>query len=142
MRRYLVVANQTAAGPALQDAITRLRSRGACSFTLVVPATHPRDQLAWTEGTAYGLARRRLQDALDALRATGAEVDGWVGDADPYRAISDAMLERAFDEVILSTFPQSHSRWRRMDVARRVEEGFRIRVTVVESERLPIRSTG
>jgi hypothetical protein len=138
MKRYLVVANQTAAGPALQHAIRECIAAGECTFTLVVPATHPRDHLAWTEGTAYGLARRRLQDTIERLRAIGATIDGWVGDENCYRAIADGLEEHGFDEVILSTFSQDRSRWLRQDVASRIRQDYDVAVRVVESDRVPI----
>lgn len=140
MKRYLVVANQTAAGPALQAAIVERVGRDPAKFHLVVPATHPRDQLAWAEGTAYGLARQRMNDALEQLRAAGADIEGWVGDENPYRAIRDALSASEYDEVVLSTFPASVSRWLKMDIASRVRAEFDVPIVVVESDRVPIRA--
>lgn len=138
MKRYLVVANQTAASAELQRTISDLIAQGESQLTLVIPATHPRDHLSWTEGTAYGLARRRLQDVIEKLRLLGAQVDGWVGDENCYRAISDALIGSKYDEVILSTFPEGISRWLRQDVATRVRNEFAVPVRVVTSERVPI----
>lgn len=140
MRRYLVVANQTATGPELRRAIAECMSEGECEFHLVVPATAPRDMATWTEGTAHGVAHRRLLEAIEQLRVAGANVDGWVGDASPYLAIADALRDRTVDEVILSTFHQTLSRWLRMDVASRVQRDFGVPVRVVESMRSPVRA--
>lgn len=137
-RRYLVVANQTAADEAVVKAIKESMARGPALFRLVVPATHPRHQLTWAEGTASGLAHRRLIDALERLRAAGADIDGWVGAENPYHAIVDAMVQDRYDEVILSTFHPSISRWLKMDVASRVEANYQIPVRVVTSRRSPL----
>lgn len=141
MRRYLVVANQTAGGPELRRAVAECMAQGACAFHLVVPATHPRQMATFSEGTAHGIAHKRLLDAIEQLRATGAEVDGWVGDASPYLAIADALREHPIDEIILSTFHQTLSRWLRMDVASRVQRDFGTPVRVVESVRVSERAT-
>jgi hypothetical protein len=106
----------------------------------VVPATHPRDFAQWIEGTAHGIAHRRLIAAIESLQAAAATIDGWVGDASPYLAIADALRDHPVDEVILSTFHQTVSRWLHMDVASRVERVFGVPVRVVESERVPARA--
>lgn len=141
MKRYLVVANQTAAGPALMHTVAECIRQGECSFTLVVPATHPRDQITWSEGTAHGLARRRLEDSIEQFRSSGADVEGWVGDENPYQAIMDAVADRTFDEIIVSTFPRGISRWLRMDLVSRVRAHVDIPVRVVESDRVPIQAS-
>ena len=83
MRRYLVVANQTlGGGQLLQPAAPR---RETSSFHVLVPATPPSDHL-WTEAEARGIARSRLETALERFRSIGAEeVTGEVGTADRCR---------------------------------------------------------
>ncbi len=135
-RRVLVVANQTACGDDLLAAIEARMRQGACSFTLLVPATHPADHATWTEGEARALARRRIEEALVCFRDIGADaVDGVVGDANPVRAIDDMMIEDPHDEIILSTLPPGVSRWLRLDLPRRVEQKFELPVTTVISQR-------
>lgn len=141
MSHYLVVANQTATGPSLLRVVSELAESSDTTFRLVVPATSPKDHLTWTEGTAYGLAHRRLLEGLDVLRSAGAQAEGWVGDADPYTAITDALRNERFDEVILSTFPLGLSRWLHMDVASRVEKNFGVHVRLVVSPKSPVLST-
>ena len=140
MTRYLIVANQTAAGAALRETVSQLVSQGPCSFLLVVPATHPRDHATWTEGTAFGLARRRLEEAVDVLRSAGAQVTGWVGDENPFQAICDAMDQHPIDEIVLSTFPAGISRGLGMDLESRVRARFDKPLRVVTSDRVPVRS--
>lgn len=48
---------------------------------------------------------------LPGFMEIGAEADGEVGDPNPLQAISDALRERTFDEIILSTLPTGASRW-------------------------------
>jgi hypothetical protein len=134
MRHYLVVANQTLGGEALLRQIREAMSLGSCEFHLVVPATPAHDHLTYTEGEARALAESRLQDGLARLRAEGAEVTGAVGDASPVLAIADAIRERPFDEVILSTFPPSISRWVKLDLPQRVRRRYGLPVTHVVAQ--------
>ena len=131
MRRYLVVANQTLGGEALLQQIRETLFWGASAFHLVVPATPGKDHLTYTEGAARALAEQRLNDGLARFRAEGAEVTGEVGDASPMLAIADALRGQTFDEVILSTFPPSISRWVRLDLPRRVRRRYGLPVTHV-----------
>ncbi len=39
-----------------------------------------------------------------------------MGDADPLAAVSDALHQRGFDEIIISTLPWRLSRWLRVDL--------------------------
>ena len=135
MRRYLVVANQTLGGEHLLDALRERMAAGPCQFHVVVPATHPRDHVTWTEGEAIALARRRLDDALVSIRDLGAEVDGEVGDANPVDAIDDVLnVDAGFDEIILSTLPPGLSRWLHQDVLHRVARRFRLPVKHIMAE--------
>ena len=120
MRRYLVVANQTLAGPALEGRIRACLAAGPCRFHVVVPATPPQDQAVWTEGEANALAEASLDHALSRFRSLGAVADGEVGDAQPLEAIRDALRETAYDEVILSTLPPGLSKWLKLDLPTRV----------------------
>jgi hypothetical protein len=131
MRRYLVVANQTLGGDALLQQIREIMSWGPCAFHLVVPATPGKDHLTYSEGEAWALAEQRLQEGIAQFRLEGAEVTGAVGDASPMLAIADAVRDQSYDEVILSTFPPSISRWMRLDLPRRVKRRFDLPVTHV-----------
>ena len=51
------------------------------------------------------MARRRLEDALDALRVDDTTMTGAIGDANPLLAVTDALASGEFDEIILSTLP-------------------------------------
>ena len=116
----------------------RLR-QGPCRFTLLVPATPPAEHATWTEGEAKALATRRMEEALARFAATGADdADGVVGDAHPMRAIDDLLIDRRYDEIILSTLPPGVSRWLKLDLPRRVEQRFALPVTTVIGARQPV----
>ncbi len=136
-RRILVVANQTACGDELLDVVKTRMGVGACRFTLLVPATPPHEHAMWTEGEAHTIARHRMDEALARFRAAGADVDGVVGDANPVRAIDDALIARPYDEIILSTLPSGVSRWLKLDLPHRVEQRFELPVTTLISQRQP-----
>ncbi len=136
-RRILVVANQTAGGDELFDAVTKRAADGGCRFTLLVPATPPAEHATWTEGDALAIARRRMAAGVERLAAAGVEVEGTVGDASPVRAIDDVLIEHPHDEIILSTLPPGISRWLKKDLPHRVEQRFALPVTTVISTRQP-----
>jgi hypothetical protein len=130
--RVLVVANRTAATPALLDAVRERAARGPCTFTLLVPnpvrgldrAMDPEDHDR-TEGTAV------LELALPLLeQAAGGPVDGRVGDAEALAAIEDAVNLGIYDEIIVSTLPARVSRWLHLDLPRKVA-GLGLPVTTV-----------
>ena len=139
MTRYLVVANQTLAGEHLLEQVRDCLSRGPCTFFVVVPATSPSDHAVWTEGEAVALARERLDAALDAFRKLGAEAEGDVGDPNPVDAIRDALRDREFDAVILSTLPPGISRWLGQDLPHRVERELDLPVIHVVGDHQPAR---
>jgi hypothetical protein len=138
-RRILVVANQTACGDELLAVIETRAGDGPCHFTLLVPATPPAEHATWTEGEAKALATRRMEEALARFEDVGGiDADGVVCDAHPVRAIDDVLLDRNYDEIILSTLPPGVSRWLKLDLPRRVEQRFALPVTTVIGSRHPV----
>jgi hypothetical protein len=138
MRHYLVVANQTLGGDHLLDTIRSCMDDGPCSFHVVVPATHPKDQWVWTEGHARQVAARRLQTALERFAALGAKASGEVGDARPLTAIRDAMIDRDAHEIILSTLPSGPSQWLRQDLPAKVVRTFGLPVRHLIADPEPV----
>lgn len=131
LTRVMIVANQTACGAALLDAVRERMTHGPCSFTLVVPATPTHQQATWTEGKARDIATHRLEEAIERFRDAGITVEGMVGDASPVLAINDTLVHQRHDEIILSTLPAGASRWLKMDLPHRVEQRFHLPVTTV-----------
>lgn len=133
-KRVLIVANQTAAGSHLKSEVRKRLEEGPCSFTLLVPATPPREHVVWTDEEAYELAGKRLGVALEGLAGLGAEIRGAVGDPSPMEAIGDELIANSYDEIILSTLPPGVSKWLNQDLPHRVERRFNLPVTHVTSE--------
>jgi nucleotide-binding universal stress UspA family protein len=148
MPQYLIVANQTLGGPALDAALRERIDRGDASFFIVVPMTALEHELA---GSGFGFAvgdmmifpppeiiedhaqrreqminaaRERAEERLATMSkriaAAGGEVDGDVGSGDPCKAVKDVLDKRDFDEVIVSTLPAGFSRWLKMDLPSRI----------------------
>ena len=107
MGAYLVVAHRTLVEDHLLDHVRSLCEAGDCRFHLVVPVTHPRDH-AWTDGEVTAAARRRLDEGIEAFGASGAEVTGEVGDANPVYAVATALRasgDHDWAGIIVSTLP-------------------------------------
>jgi hypothetical protein len=133
--RVLVVANRTAATPALIDAVRERAARGPCTFTLLVPHTSSGlHRLVDPEDQGQTEAEQTLDLALPLLEeAAGGPVEGIVGDAEPLAAIQDAVNLRGFDEIILSTLPKRVSRWLRLDLPHKAA-GLGLPVTTVTAQ--------
>ncbi len=116
--RVLVVANRTAATPALIAAVRERAERGPAQFTLLVPNTSSGvERFADPEDHADTEAQNTLELALPLLEeAAGGEVTGMVGAPEPMDAIQDAVNLHGFDEIILSTLPKRVSRWLHLDL--------------------------
>ena len=130
--RVLVVANRTAATPALIAAVKERAERGPARFTLLVPNTSRGiERYADPEDHADTEAQNTLELALPLLEeASGSEVTGMVGCPEPLDAIQDAVNLHGFDEIILSTLPQRVSRWLRLDLPSKLS-GLGLPVTTV-----------
>jgi hypothetical protein len=120
--RVLVVANRTAATPALLEAVRTRAASGPATFTLLVPAVaHGLARVADPEDAETSEAQASLDLAVPLLEeAAGSPVEGLIGDPDPFLAIQDAVNLHGFDELIISTLSPRVSRWLRMDLPRRL----------------------
>jgi GABA permease len=124
-RRILVVANETAAGAVLPEAVDAIAAGGAPEVLVVAPALNSR--LAhWTsnEDGARRAAESRLACCLDGHAAAGLEAEGCVGDADPLRAVEDALRLFPADHVVVATHPEGRSNWLARDVVERARDRF------------------
>ena len=130
--RVLVVANRTAATPALLACVRERAQRGPCTFTLLVPNTsRGLERIADPEDHDDSDARATLELALPLLEeAAGGPVTGMVGVPEPLAAIQDAVNLHGFDEVILSTLPSRVSRWLKLDLPSKLS-GLGLPVTTV-----------
>ena len=130
--RVLVVANRTAATPALLDAVRERAQRGPCTFVLLVPRpAHGLHRVVDPEDQSADEAEATLELALPLLeQAAGGPVEGLTGDPEPLAAIQDAVNMKGFDEIIISTLPQRVSRWLRLDLPHKAA-GLGLPVTTV-----------
>jgi hypothetical protein len=130
--RVLVVANRTAATPALIEAVRERAARSAATFTLLVPHTAKGlHRLIDPEDQGQSEANDMVELAVPLLEeAAGAPVDSLIGDAEPLAAIQDAVNLRGFDEIIISTLPTRVSRWLKLDLPSKVA-GLGLPVTTV-----------
>jgi hypothetical protein len=131
--RVLVVANRTAATPALLDAVRERARRGGCTFTLLVPHTSSSGlhRLVDPEDQGQSEAEATVELAVPLLeQASGQPVESLVGDAEPLAAIQDAINLHGFDEIIISTLPTRVSKWLKLDLPSKVE-GLGLPVTTV-----------
>jgi len=130
-RRILIVANSTAASPLLMDAVRKRAAEGPCTFALLIPNEPRKGGADWTLDTAIPLLER----------AAGGSVERIVGQEDPLEAVTFALQEPGFDEVIVSTLPKRVSEWLRRDLPHRIEK-LGVPVTTVsqteEREEVPV----
>lgn len=132
LARVLVVANKTAATPALIDAVRERAARGGCEFTLLVPnATHGLHKLVDPEDQSESEAETTIELAIPLLEEeAGGPVDAMIGVPEPLAAIQDAINLHGFDELIISTLPTLVSKWLKLDLPSKAA-GLGLPVTTV-----------
>ena len=133
--RVLVVANRTAATPALIQAVRERAARGPAAFTLLVPSSaHGLHSLVDPEDQGRSEAEGTLELALPLLEeAAGAPVEPMVGVHEPLAAIQDAINLHGFDELIISTLPKRVSKWLHLDLPHKAA-GLGLPVTTVTAQ--------
>ena len=130
----LVVANRTAATPALLQAVRARAEQGPAHFHLVVPDPehhHPRGDHEHSAGDKV------LALALPLIsEAAGGHADGSVSIRhDPMDAIEETLRAGEFDEIILSTLPPHVSHWLHLDLPSRVAHLGLPLTTIVAGDR-------
>jgi hypothetical protein len=133
--RVLVVANKTAATPALLDAVRERAAKGPCEFTLLVPnPAHGLHKVVDPEDQTTSEAEQTLELAVPLLeQAAGSQVEGMIGDSEPLAAIQDAVNLHGFDEIIISTLPTRVSKWLRLDLPHKAA-GLGLPITTVTAK--------
>jgi hypothetical protein len=125
MKRILVVANETVAGQPLIDAVRERAAGEQVDVHVISPQNQPRHGYVIYDSTVRDAAENRLQMTLALLREAGIEADGEVMDPDPYAAVMDALGEGDYDEIIISTHPETRSGWLREGLVDRVRRAAR-----------------
>jgi DNA-binding LacI/PurR family transcriptional regulator len=120
MKRILVVANETVAGKPLIEAVQRHAEGEEIHVHVICPQNQPKHGYVIHEDHVRDAAENRLDMTLALLREEGIEADGEVMDPDPYSAIMDALGEEMYDDIIISTHPETRSGWLRQGLVDRV----------------------
>jgi hypothetical protein len=120
MKRILVVANETVVGKPLIDAVKRHAGGEDLHVHVICPQNQPRHGYVIYEDHVRDAAENRLQMTLALLHEEGVKADGRVMDPDPYSAVMDALGEEEYDEIVISTHPQTRSGWLRQGLVDRV----------------------
>ncbi len=118
MSHVLVIANETAASPALMDELVKRAKSEDLHATVIAPVSAPRHGYVIYQDTRRMSAGRRLDRTLGLLRGSSVPAHGFVVETSPVQAVKDALeqLEPAPDEIIVSTHAPQRSGWLRRDV--------------------------
>jgi hypothetical protein len=123
--RILAIANETLEGEAFHQLIVECAGGLRTDVIVVAPALNSRVRhwLSDEDGARHA-AEERLDRSLERLEGDGIAAYGWIGDADPLKAIADALVVFPADHLIISTHPEQRSNWLARDVVRRASERF------------------
>jgi hypothetical protein len=125
MKRLLVVANETVAGQPLIDAVKRHADGDQVQVHVISPQNQPKHGYVVYDEHTRDAAQNRLEMTIALLREEGIEAEGEVMDPDPYSAVMDALGEEDYDEIILSTHPETRSGWLRQGLVDRLKRATR-----------------
>ena len=145
MKRILVVANETVAGKPLIEAVERHAGGEDVEVHVISPQNEPKHGYVVHEEHIRDAAENRLRMTIALLREEGIEATGEVMDPDPYSAVMDALGENDYDEIIVSTHPETRSGWLRQGLVDRLARATRRPVEHVvvdlDSERDDVKRT-
>lgn len=136
-KRLLVVANETVGGPPLIEAVRKRADAGPVHVKVICPQNQPRHGYVVHDDAVYSAAENRLGRTLSQLRDIGIEAEGDVVDPDPYSAIMDEIAYEDYDELIVSTFPETRSGWLRKELVERLREDADLPVEHIVVELTP-----
>jgi len=125
MKRVLVVANETVAGRPLIEAVKKRADGEEIRAHVISPQNQPKHGYVIYDEHVRDAAQNRLDMTLALLREAGIDADGEVMDPDPYSAVMDALGEQDYDEIVISTHPETRSGWLRQGLVDRVKRATR-----------------
>jgi hypothetical protein len=146
VKRILVVANETVAGRPLIEAVTRRAGDdGDVTVHVICPQNEPKHGFVVHDEHVRDAAQNRLEMTLALLHEAGIEATGELMDPDPYSAVMDALGEQDYDEIVVSTHPETRSGWLRQGLVDRLSRATRRDVEHVvvdlDSERDDVKRT-
>ena len=124
-RTILVVATETVAGKALIDAVKRRAESGPVAVHVICPQNMPKHGYVIYDETVSDAATHRLEMTIAQLKEAGIQATGELMDPNPYTAVMDALADQDYDEIVISTHPETRSGWLRQDLIHRVEQATR-----------------
>jgi len=125
VKRVLVVANETVAGKPLIDAVRKQAQGEEVQVHVISPQNQPKHGYVIYDEHVRDAAQNRLEMTIALLREAGIQADGEVMDPDPYSAVMDALGEQDYDEIVISTHPETRSGWLRQGLVDRVKRATR-----------------
>jgi hypothetical protein len=125
MKQVLVVANETVAGKPLIDAVRRRAEGEEIHAHVISPQNQPKHGYVIYDEHVRDAAQNRLEMTVALLREAGIDADGEIMDPDPYSAVMDALGEEDYDEIVISTHPETRSGWLRQGLVDRVQRAAR-----------------
>lgn len=123
--KLLVVANETVVGKPLIDAVKARAERGSVDVHVICPQNQPRAGWVQYGDEARWAAENRLKATIARLQEAGIHATGAIEDPDPYTAIMDELGRTDYDEIVISTHPETRSGWLRRDLIQRVKQATR-----------------
>jgi hypothetical protein len=123
--RILVVANETVVGKPLIDAVKARAAKGPIEVHVICPQNQSSAGWVGYGDEARWAAENRLKATLARLSEAGIQATGAIEDPDPYTAIMDELGRADYDEIIISTHPETRSGWLRRDLIERVKQATR-----------------
>ena len=134
--RMLIVADRTTDPIALVDALREQAREQRIEATLLVPASlHGLEWVGDPHATIPDAQRFAALLQTAVLNAGVAVCNTRVGDADPHAAIDDALLEEAFDEVLINVRSPRLTRALHLGLADRVATDSDADVTYLHAGR-------
>ncbi len=100
----LVVANQTLATEELIAHLTEKAQAGPRRFIVCAPVDSG-------NGPDLKAGRDRLRSLIRSLRERDIIAAGFIGDPDPFTAIMNALQTFFISEIVISTLPETQSKW-------------------------------
>ena len=133
--RVLVLADRTAADPALLDAMRARVSQGPAQFRIVVPNPAPAEwhPMHPERRDKAAEAERALTEALPEIEeaAAGPVIASVSIRHDPMDVVDAVMFHEPIDEIIVSQAPHPIERWFHVDLPHRLTH-LKLPITVVD----------